>query len=362
MTAYTIVASDGITRMDLTAGEAGRLAAPLDATLFGWRRKPHGWCRGDACIPAFRARDVEYGDGVDLPGFAELLGMSVVPDTAARVVGVGAGAPDRDRLASGMAPDFTLRDLDGRSHTLSDHRGSKVALVMWASWCGCRYDLPSWQEQHAELSRHGFTVLSVALDRDPADAAPWIAEAAPTHPALIDTDGAVAELYDVINVPTVVWIDEAGRIARPQDTQTATDLFRSMNGLDSAAARAALRHWVRTADPGLSDDQVRAHLRVPTPEGQRSRVHARMAAWLWSQGEGDAARRHLDAAARLAPHDVAIRRGMMSTQGVDPFGAEYFALREELERSGTALYRPLPDRRPVPSTEPEEARDVCSST
>ena len=32
------------------------------------------------------------------------------------------------------APDFTLPDLEGRLHSLSEHRGKKVLLVTWASW------------------------------------------------------------------------------------------------------------------------------------------------------------------------------------------------------------------------------------
>ena len=38
------------------------------------------------------------------------------------------------RLASLEAPDFTLPDLDGRLHSLSDHRGAKVFLVAYGSW------------------------------------------------------------------------------------------------------------------------------------------------------------------------------------------------------------------------------------
>jgi peroxiredoxin len=36
--------------------------------------------------------------------------------------------------ASTSAPDFTLPDLDGRLHSLSDHRGKKVVLLTWASF------------------------------------------------------------------------------------------------------------------------------------------------------------------------------------------------------------------------------------
>jgi hypothetical protein len=40
----------------------------------------------------------------------------------------------RDALRSLEAPDFSLPDVAGRMHALSDHRGKKVLLVTWASW------------------------------------------------------------------------------------------------------------------------------------------------------------------------------------------------------------------------------------
>ncbi|WP_354670913.1 TlpA disulfide reductase family protein [Actinomadura sp. DC4] len=314
-------------RLDLDAD----LRAPLSAPLLGWVRKPHGWCRDDACVPAAAARAAEDDRGVDVVAFAELTGKVAAVDRDERVIALADAAP---MPPGGRAPDFTL---DGRS--LSEFRGRKVALVFWASWCGCRYDLPAWEERHRALEPSGLTVVSVACDRDPAQARPWQSDL--THPALVDADGIVAERYNVINVPTVVWIDEEGRIARPQDTQTATDLFRSMNGIDSEASLAALRRWVAEGDRGLTDAQIEENLRVPTREEQRARAHARLAVWLAREGRADAAARHLARAAELAPHDVAIRRGLMPLVGTDPFGDAYFALREELRARGIPVYRPL---------------------
>ena len=308
------------------------LTVPHGETVFGWERKPHGWCRDDACIPAFRAAEVETPDGVDLAGFAGLLGRVAVVDPVERLIAVG----DAQRLAPDEAPDFTL---DGFS--LRRARGGKIALVFWASWCGCRYDLTAWEESHRELAPGGLTVVSVSLDRDPEDARPWIEGL--SHPSLIDAEGSVAELYNIINVPTVVWVDEAGRIARPQDSMTATDTFLEMNGLSSDDAKHALRRWVLDGESGLTAQAVREHLRIPAEEERRARLHARLAAWLFRRGRTAPAQRHARKAAELAPHDVAVRRSLMPLSGVDPFGDEYFRLRDELEAQGIAIYRPLPD-------------------
>lgn len=308
----------------------------------GWERKPHGWCQEDACVPVAAAARVEDGDRVDLVGFAGLVGRPAAVDVG--VVAVGAAAGERaSALAGQEAPDFTLADADGAVHRLSDLRGRKVALVFWASWCGCRYDLAAWEAQHAELSPHGFAVLSVALDRRPADAAPWIAEAKATHTALIDADGLVADLYDVLNVPTVVWIDEAGRVARPQDTQFATDLFREMSGLDSAAALAALRRWVVAGDSGLTPADVAARTRHTTPERQLARTEAALGLWLHRAGRAQDAESHFARAEELAPEDVTIWRGTMPLRGLDPMGEEYFTRRDALTEAGIPIYRPLDD-------------------
>jgi peroxiredoxin len=48
---------------------------------------------------------------------------------------LGASARERSQaLAAQQAPDFSLPDLDGRLHTLREHRGQKILLVAWASW------------------------------------------------------------------------------------------------------------------------------------------------------------------------------------------------------------------------------------
>ena len=44
------------------------------------------------------------------------------------------GATFRTIVAGDTAPDFELPSLTGGSAKLSDYRGRKVVLFMWASW------------------------------------------------------------------------------------------------------------------------------------------------------------------------------------------------------------------------------------
>ncbi|ACU69800.1 Redoxin domain protein [Catenulispora acidiphila DSM 44928] len=344
---FTILDDHRDVAVDARIAGDGRVLIPIAEVpgALGWERKPQGWCRGDICIPARVAAGVERdGNFVDLAAFAELVDRPYAAVPGLGVAAVGASAAERaSALAEGEAPDFELRDVAGVAHRLSDLRGRKVALVFWASWCGCRYDLPEWERQHVALSPEGFSVVSVAIDRRPADAEPWIKEAAATHPALIDADGTVADRYQVLNVPTVVWIDEEGRIARPNDTQFATDLFRSMSGLDSARAMAALERWVRNDDSGLTADDVATYAPQVTAAQQQARTEAALALWLHRAGHPTEAAAHFAEAERLAPEDVTIWRGSMPLLGADPMGDEYFTRREALADAGIPIYRPLPD-------------------
>jgi hypothetical protein len=74
--------------------------------------------------------------------------------------------------------------------------------------------LPGWQALHAELEPLGLTVVTVALDVEPAHTYKWIDAASPTHPSLIDTMHVTDDLFGFVNIPMAVWIDETGTIVR----------------------------------------------------------------------------------------------------------------------------------------------------
>jgi thiol-disulfide isomerase/thioredoxin len=70
------------------------------------------------------------------------------------------------------APDFTAKDVTGRTVSLHDLRGKVVLLNFWASWCNvCKTEKPKLNEMAAEMaSKDDFVVLALASDRNWADA------------------------------------------------------------------------------------------------------------------------------------------------------------------------------------------------
>ena len=109
-------------------------ADALDTTL-GWTLTADGLCRGDECV-LVPDRDALEADGaVDVRVAADLLDRPWVLDEDSGMVAVGAArARRRAALVALRAPDFTLPDLDGSPHSLSDHRSKKRLLVAFSSW------------------------------------------------------------------------------------------------------------------------------------------------------------------------------------------------------------------------------------
>jgi hypothetical protein len=106
-------------------------------TATGWTLKPEGLCKGEVCVPVPPNRGDQFvaGDEINVAEFWRHMDLPVVHDASGETWVLGESAASRSaRLQSLEAPDFTLPDLAGRRHSLSDQRGKKVLLVSWASW------------------------------------------------------------------------------------------------------------------------------------------------------------------------------------------------------------------------------------
>ncbi len=299
-------------------------AAVLEAT--GWKVEDQGLCRGDVCNPA------SLGEQVSLPELAAALHrpLALEPsgDPAVAVLGEPGGTTVR---VGELAPELTLDDVDGNPVAVTG-TGTKTAVVAWSTWCGCRYELPAWKELSDELRAQGLNLVTVALDDDPAAVRPWAEQT--DLPVALDPDHRLSDLFGVVNVPSTIWLDEEGRVAKPPTIAPGDDQFTQWTQVDSEGHHDALRHWVRTGEappaPTVEDDEP---LRL-------ARAERRLAAWLHRNGRAEAAERHFEAAVALAPLDFSIRRSAMPARGQDPFGTEFFALWEEWESAGRPGYTP----------------------
>jgi hypothetical protein len=159
-------------------------------------------------------------------------------------------------------------------------------------------------------------VVAVAEESRGADhARPWIDQAKSDYWQLIDTEHRLEDLYNLVNVPQAVWIDEQGTIVRPPETAGSTDHFRRMDlktrtmspkdQEERLAARTAymdaVRAWVTSGKHALSANTARATLPKVTPEMAEARARFRLGVWLRANGRAAEGDRQMAEASRLYP-------------------------------------------------------------
>ena len=116
--------------------------------------------------------------------------------------------------ASGMpAGEFSLTDLEGKTHSLSEYRGKVVLLNFWATWCKpCTTEMPAMQACYDKLRDKGFVVLAVNELEDEAKVREHIKQYGHTFTVLMDRNNKVANQFGVFGLPVSVFIDEQGVI------------------------------------------------------------------------------------------------------------------------------------------------------
>jgi len=214
-----------------------------------------------------------------------------------------------------------------------------------------------WQSLFDELKDHHFTVLAVALDH--ADAArPWIEAAKPAYPCLIDREHHLADLYNLVNVPQAMWIDEQGRVVRPPETAGSTDGFRAMDRKtftvpDAVIAErnqvktqyiGAVRDWVlRGASSANALDEAQAAAKLKEPDHKVAEAHARfrLGQHLLRVGQADEARAQIAEATQLHPDSWAMWRQAADKDARGLASGPAFWTR--VDALGSKPYYPRPD-------------------
>ena len=111
------------------------------------------------------------------------------------------------------APDFTLRNTEGRNLRLKEQRGQVVLVNFWASWCGpCKQEMPHFNRLHDKYRSAGFVLLGVNIDEDAKLGAATAGRWGLKFPVLLDTDKTVVRQYDLGSMPATVLIDRDGRV------------------------------------------------------------------------------------------------------------------------------------------------------
>jgi len=119
------------------------------------------------------------------------------------------------KAASISAPDFSLKDLQGKNFKLSSHLGKHVLIFFGTTWCpSCRNELPRYKEIYAAYARRGLEVVYINIMEPKEKVAKFVKAFSLPFKILLDMDGEVAASYRVIGVPTLTLIDKEGKIIK----------------------------------------------------------------------------------------------------------------------------------------------------
>ncbi|MBW2276353.1 MAG: TlpA family protein disulfide reductase [Deltaproteobacteria bacterium] len=101
---------------------------------------------------------------------------------------------------SGEVADFVLKDVDGRSHALTDYLGKNVILIsFWATWCEpCKKEMDQLQTLFEAHSTDGLMILSISMDEPETqgDVLPFVKQRGFTYPVLLDTESQVTNQFN----------------------------------------------------------------------------------------------------------------------------------------------------------------------
>src|SRR4030042_2789397 len=111
------------------------------------------------------------------------------------------------------APDFSLKDLNGKKVELKKIRGKIVFLNFWATWCSpCKEEMPSMEVLHQQFKEKNFVLITVSVDYGSQNIVKeFINKHQYTFSVLLDPDGETLGLFEVKGIPTTYLIDKKGR-------------------------------------------------------------------------------------------------------------------------------------------------------
>ncbi len=132
-----------------------------------------------------------------------------------------------------QAPDFTLKDLSGKEHKLSDFRGKYVFLDFWGTWCEpCVALLPKIRKVYDQVDKSKIEFIGICVGCHDVDMKEFVKENGLSWLQLVDNDGIgeiyVNEVYSINSFPTPLLIDPNGKVVEDGSSPERSKRFLNL--------------------------------------------------------------------------------------------------------------------------------------
>lgn len=170
-------------------------------------------------------------------------------------------------------------------------------------------DLPGWQAIYEELKDQNFEIISAAQDTGgEAAAGQWFDRAKATYTQIVDEKHVISSLFNMVNVPTGVWIDEEGYIVRPPEVAYSYDVKATFGGKEMSvpggAYVSALKDWVakgKESEFAMTPEEVTGKLTPRTDDEAKAEAAFQLGVYFHEHGNEDLANKHWETAQQLRP-------------------------------------------------------------
>jgi tetratricopeptide (TPR) repeat protein len=159
----------------------------------------------------------------------------------------------------------------------------------------------------------------------------------------------------MVNVPTGVWIDEQGRIVRPNEVAFVDDRFKNFTGLDSAPYLNALKDWAEKGSKSayvMPEEKLEQKLAVNDPDFLLAAAEFGLGEYLYKIGRLERAIPHFKQAQKLNPRSWNYKRQAYALSDAKRDYGTTFA--DEVQKiGGSKVYYTPPDLPPAGTEKPK---------
>jgi len=200
-----------------------------------------------------------------------------------------------------------------------------------------------WQSIYDELKSDTFEIISVAQDTAGEEAAgPIFDDANVTYTSIIDVNHRISALYNLVNVPSGVWIDEEGKIARINEGTYAQEHFGGQFGTNDYVP--IVRDWVaKGADSEhvWDTEKVKENIFQRTPDAEKAQPTFSLGGYYFKQENDEKAEKYWNLAQQLDPTSWNYLRQDIQYEEGGSAGPEWQQRRADIEGDGGSYYAPL---------------------